>query len=58
MATVRVTIDLEITTDPHPDTGAPVESLEDTEEVKRTVYLYLQELMDDDSLSYTVTPLS
>jgi hypothetical protein len=50
-AVIRLPITVD---DPEPDTGASVASLEDAEEVKRTVYQYLRELMDNDDLGFLI----
>ena len=51
MSTIKVRIELEFTTEDHPETGG---TYEDDSTLKESVYSYLQELMDDDSLSYEV----
>ena len=51
MATIKVTIDLELTTDFEPDTGQSVDDLKEAT-IKEAVYAYLTELIDDDSLDY------
>jgi len=50
---MRIIIELDISTDPEPDTGI---SVPDTDEatVKAAVYSYVQELIEDDSLAYRV----
>ena len=49
---MRIIIELDISTDPEPDTGI---SVADTEEAtKAAVYSYVQELIEDDSLAFRV----
>ena len=48
---MQIVIRLPMSTDPHPDTGVSIAGPKPTSE---EVYAYLRELMDDDSLSFTV----
>lgn len=51
MPTIKVRIELEFTTDEHPETGG---TYTDDDTLKESVYSYLEELMEDGSLHYEV----
>ena len=51
MATVKVRIELELTTEEHPETGG---TYEDDSTLRESVYSYLEELIEDNSLHYEI----
>jgi len=51
MPTIKVRIELEFTTDKHPETGG---TYKDDATVKESIYSYLEELIADGSLSYEI----